>query len=123
MPAQGGPGTETRGGALDGPDPEAETRNVLDKMHLRPGIPWTIPILLAVNHETADKLKEGSQVAIEDDQGDIVAILHLAEKFSVEHQEIASKVYGTTDQAHMKDDLEALSLELSPADLDALRAL
>lgn len=30
---------------------------------------------------------------------------------------------GTTDAGHMKDDLEALTLELSPADLDALRAL
>ena len=30
---------------------------------------------------------------------------------------------GTTDSLHMKQDLEALSLELSPADADALRAL
>jgi len=30
---------------------------------------------------------------------------------------------GTTDEAHMKDDLEALALEPSPADFDALRAL
>jgi diketogulonate reductase-like aldo/keto reductase len=30
---------------------------------------------------------------------------------------------GTSDPRHMKDDLEALSLELSAADLDALRAL
>jgi len=79
---------------------EEETCNVLDSMHLRKGIPWTIPILLAREQKEADRLELGCEVAIEDDIGAIVAILHLTEKFSIDQAEIAQKVYGTTDASH-----------------------
>jgi sulfate adenylyltransferase len=79
---------------------EAETRRVLDTMHLRDAVPWTIPILLAVSRAEADRLEVGSEVAIEDDLGDLGAILHLSEKFSLDHRELAEKVYGTTDASH-----------------------
>ncbi len=79
---------------------EAETRSCLDTMHLREGIPWTIPILLAVDQAKADSLEVGSEVAIEDDLGDLVAILHLSEKFSLDHAELCEKVYLTTDDSH-----------------------
>ncbi len=102
---------------------EKETRSVLDRMHLRDGVPWTIPILLAVSQEQADKLKEGSQVAIEDDQGDIAAILHLSEKYSIPHEEIASKVYQTSEDAHPG---AKYTMSLAPVflagDLDVLKA-
>ncbi len=102
---------------------EAETRRVLDTMHLRDGIPWTIPITLAVDQQTADGLPVGSQVAIEDDMGDIAAILHLTEKFSMDHAEICQKVYGTTDTTHPG---VAYTMGLGPVflagDLDVLKA-
>jgi sulfate adenylyltransferase len=79
---------------------EAETRAVLDTMHLRPGIPWTIPILLAVSQEEGDRLDIGAEVALEDDFGDLLAILHLSEKFSLDKRELAEKVYQTTEDAH-----------------------
>ncbi len=102
---------------------EQETCSVLDRMRLRDGIPWTIPILLAVSHEEADKLKEGTQVAIEDDEGDVAAILHLSEKFSIPHEEIASKVYQTSEDAHPG---AKYTMGLGPVflagDLDVLKA-
>lgn len=79
---------------------EAEVRSVLDTMHLRPGLPWTVPILLAVDAKEADGLEIGSEIAIRDDQGDIAAILHLAEEFAVDRRELAEKVYLTTDESH-----------------------
>jgi len=79
---------------------EAETENVLETMHLRKGVPWTIPILLDAQQKDADSIETGSDVAIEDDRGDIVAVLHLSEKFRVDHGRLAEKVYGTTDTAH-----------------------
>lgn len=79
---------------------EAQTRRVLDTMHLRDGLPWTIPIVLAVSEEVAAGLGVGAEVAIEDDLGDVVAILHLSEKFHFDHKEIAEKVYLTADVAH-----------------------
>ena len=78
----------------------AEVANVLDNMLLRPGVAWTIPILLAVSQEDGDALETGSDVAIEDDRGDVVAILHLSEKFGLDVKNLAEKVYRTTDEAH-----------------------
>jgi sulfate adenylyltransferase len=102
---------------------EAETRSVLDTMHLRPGIPWTIPILLSVSPDEAAQFGEGSEIAIEDDLGDVAAILHLTEKFSVDHREIAEKTYRTTDESHPG---VAYTLSLGDVflagDLDVLKA-
>ena len=101
---------------------EAETHRVLDTMHLRPGIPWTIPILLATNQEEADKLAIGGEVAIEDDLGDVVAILHLREKFGLDLGELAEKVYGTREDKHPG---VAYTLSLGPVflagELDVLK--
>lgn len=101
----------------------AETRRVLDSMYLRDGIPWTIPILLSASQGDADRLPVGSEVAIEDDNGDLVAILHLSEKFSLDHTELAAKVYGTTDEKHPG---VAYTMSLGPVflagDLDVLKA-
>lgn len=79
---------------------EAETRAALDTMHLGPGVPWTIPILLSATRRQADRFELDADVALEDDQGDLVAILHLSEKFALDRRELASKVYGTSDRNH-----------------------
>ena len=100
-----------------------ETRRVLDTMYLREGIPWTIPILLAASREDADRLRVGSEVALQDDTGAFVAILRLSEKFEMDHTELAQKVYGTTDMKHPG---VAYTMSLGPfflaGDLDVLRA-
>jgi len=79
---------------------EKEVRSVIDTMHVRPGIPWTIPIMLAVSKAEGDKLEVGQEIAIEDDLGEVCAILHLSDKFGVDKKEIAEKVYRTTEDAH-----------------------
>ncbi len=79
---------------------EEEARRVLDTMHLRPGIPWTFPLLLHVPQNDADRLEVGQEVAVADDRGDLAAILHLSGKFSLDKREIAEKVYRTTDEKH-----------------------
>jgi sulfate adenylyltransferase len=79
---------------------KAEVESVLNSMHLRPGVPWTIPITLAVSDKVGEQLKEGTEVAIEDDEGELAAILHLSEKFSVDKKDYAQKVYATTEDAH-----------------------
>ena len=102
---------------------QEQTRRVLDTMHLRDGVPWTIPILLAVGQGQADALTVGQAVAIHDDMGDLTAILHLSEKFSMDPAEIAEKVYRTTDLNHPG---VAYTMSLGPVflagDLDVLKA-
>jgi len=79
---------------------EEQTRSVLNNMRLRPGVAWTIPILLPVSQAEADALKVGDQVALVDDTNEIAAILHLSEKFGIDKKELAEKVYRTTEEAH-----------------------
>lgn len=79
---------------------EAEARGVLDHMRLRPGVAWTVPILLHVSQEDADRIEPGEEVAIQDETGATVAIITVSEKFGIDKKEIAEKVYRTTEEAH-----------------------
>ena len=79
---------------------EKEVLSVINTMYLKPGVPWTIPIMLAVSKEEGEKLAVGSQIAIKDDTGEFVAILNLSEKFSVDHRDLCEKVYRTTEDKH-----------------------
>lgn len=79
---------------------EADTHSVLDTMRLTSGEPWTIPNLLPVSAETADKLEIGGEVAIEDDLGKLIAVLRLQEKFTLDKQHLVKQVYRTDDTAH-----------------------
>lgn len=79
---------------------EDDYRSVVDDMRLANGLPWSIPISLQVSREQAGKLKEGSEVALTDERGVVLAILDLAELYSPDRQEEARLVYGTKENAH-----------------------
>ncbi len=78
----------------------ADFRSVLDGMRLRNDLPWTVPIVLDADRETADRLKTGGDVLLADETGRPVAILHLEEKYGFDKGETAEKVFGTRDPAH-----------------------
>ncbi len=72
---------------------------VVRSMCLASGAPWTIPITLAVSAAEANQLREGTDVALY--EGDhLLAVLHLAEKFTYDKKREAESVYRTTDEAH-----------------------
>ena len=75
-------------------------RSVVDRMRLVTGLPWPIPITLAVDARTAGSLAIGSQVGLVDDAGRGVGILHLEERFGYDKDEEARRVFRTTDDAH-----------------------
>jgi len=52
-------------------------------MHLSNGLPWSIPITLAVSSEQAAGLKDGSQVALVDAQGTLQAVMTIEEKYGL----------------------------------------
>lgn len=79
---------------------EEQTRRVMDHMLLRPGVVWSIPILFSVSQEIADATPLNSEIAIEDDRGDLIAIMTVSDKFSIDKQELAQKVYRTTEDKH-----------------------
>ena len=78
----------------------ADYLSVVKTMHLANGLPWSIPITLSTTAEQAANLKEGTQIALVDEEGTLHAVMTLEEKYSYDKQLEASQVYRTLDEAH-----------------------
>ncbi len=74
--------------------------SVLDLKRLAKGLPWTIPVVLAVKEGDGDEFVEGNQIALVESDGEILAVMDLEEKYGVDKQQEASKVLLTNDDAH-----------------------
>ena len=85
---------------LEGFMGQADYRSVLGEMRLHNGLPWTLPITLAVRRADADGLREGEDVALVAPWEEPLGILHLEERFPYDGREEARLVYGTEDPRH-----------------------
>jgi sulfate adenylyltransferase len=77
--------------------------SVVHNMRLTNGLPWTIPVTLAVSSEQAARIEPGQEVALveRDEAGErILAILEVQEKYVYDKQDEAQNVYRTTEEAH-----------------------
>lgn len=74
--------------------------SVVERRRLANGLPWTIPITLAVGRDEAVHLDAGEDIALADASGRILALLHLEEKYAADKTREALRVFGTTDQTH-----------------------
>jgi len=79
---------------------QADYESVVHKMRLANGLPWTIPVTLAITEAQAQTLHPGTQAALTDAGGTILAVLNIAELFHYDKQIEAENVYRTTDEAH-----------------------
>jgi len=79
---------------------KADYRTVLGEMRLASGLPWPLPITLAVRASAADHLREGDDVALVTPREETLGILHLRERFPYDGREEARVVYGTDDPRH-----------------------
>lgn len=79
---------------------EADYHSVVDEMYLQNGLVWSIPITLAVSREAADELPIGREVALYRDDGRLVGLLDLAEKYGYDRADEARKVFRTDDEKH-----------------------
>jgi sulfate adenylyltransferase len=73
---------------------------VRDTMHLANGLPWSLPIILAVDQDQAASLRDGGDVALVEETGAVVAILHLEERFQRDKTHAARAIYRTEDRKH-----------------------
>jgi len=64
------------------------------------GLVFPIPVYLAPPDEVSAKIHVGERVALKDDKGNILGILHVTEKFAHDKELEIPNVYGTTDDAH-----------------------
>ncbi len=67
---------------------------------LSDGTVWTIPIVLDVDETTSSTMKEGEDIVLADESGSVIAIMHLADKYTFDKERHARAVFGTTDTAH-----------------------
>jgi sulfate adenylyltransferase len=79
---------------------KADFDGVVNAMKLSSGRLWSIPITLGVTPEQAATIKEGQDLALFDEGGDCLAILHLQEKYTRDKKKEAKEVYRTDDPAH-----------------------
>ncbi|HEY5639227.1 MAG TPA: sulfate adenylyltransferase [Dehalococcoidia bacterium] len=85
---------------LDGFMTETDYRAVVAEMHLADGLPWPMPITLAVSDEEAASIKEGDELALADGAGRRLGVLEVREKFGYDKKAEATGVYRTDDEAH-----------------------
>ncbi len=79
---------------------EADYNSVLDDMHLTTGDLWPMPVNLDVSQDFADKIEPGQDIALRDQEGVILAILSITDKWSPDKSREAEKVFGADDVAH-----------------------
>lgn len=85
---------------LDGFMGHEDYNSVVKDMHLAGGLPWSLPITLAVDSHQAVLVKEGNRVALVQGDGEIIGVLLLKGKFRRDREEEALAVYRTTDDRH-----------------------
>lgn len=74
--------------------------NVVINKRLANGLPWTIPITLAVTPDEAESLKQDQEVALIDKFDNILAVMTLEDIYKYDKQREAREVYRTDDEAH-----------------------
>ncbi|HEX5037658.1 MAG TPA: sulfate adenylyltransferase [bacterium] len=85
---------------LEGFMGEKDYLGVINGMRLANGLPWSIPVTLAVAKDEAEKFPVGKPVALVDEGGTPLAVLHVEEKYMAQRKLEAEKVYKTTEEAH-----------------------
>ena len=78
---------------------EADYTSSRDNLRLSSGVPWSIPITLAVDEALAKSLKPGQEVALSYESARL-ATLKIGEIFKVDRRREAESVFGTPDEEH-----------------------
>ena len=74
--------------------------SVVGQMRLSDGLPWSVPITLSATSEEGRQYREGEDMALTDEQGQVLALLHLREIFSYDKAVEAKEVFRTVDMQH-----------------------
>ena len=85
---------------LDGFMTRPDYESVLDRMRLQSDVLWPIPVCLGISDIQARVLEAGQSVTLRDQEGFLLAIMHIEDIWPVDRKKEASLVYGTTDRNH-----------------------
>lgn len=79
---------------------KADYESVCNSMRLANGTLWPIPVTLDVTKEFAEKVSRGSQIALRDAEGVMLAVLHVEDVWEADRKSEAERVFGTTSVEH-----------------------
>lgn len=85
---------------LDGFMGEADWRGACIDMKLADGLFWPIPITASCSDAVANTIAVGDDVALTDEDGAILGILTVSEKYVIDKSLECESVYGTADPKH-----------------------
>lgn len=85
---------------LKGFQTEADYDGVVENMRTADGTLWPIPVTLDVSEKFADSIAPGQDIALRDQEGVILAILSITDKWVPNKAREAEKVFGADDLAH-----------------------
>ncbi|MEW6077204.1 MAG: bifunctional sulfate adenylyltransferase/adenylylsulfate kinase [Thermodesulfobacteriota bacterium] len=78
----------------------ADYESVLERMRLTDGRLFPVPVCLDVSAHVAETLQIGQPVALRDQEGLLLAVMHIDDIWPVEREREAEAVYGTSDPSH-----------------------
>lgn len=79
---------------------QADYDGVVENMRLSDGSLWPMPITLDVSETFAEGLEPGQDIALRDQEGVILAIMSVTDKWVPDKTREAEKVFGADDLAH-----------------------
>ncbi|RMA41089.1 bifunctional sulfate adenylyltransferase/adenylylsulfate kinase [Rhodophyticola porphyridii] len=79
---------------------EEDYTSVVETMRLADGTLWPMPITLDVSQNFADGIEPGQDIALRDQEGVILAILSVGDKYTPDKAREAEMVFGADDIAH-----------------------
>lgn len=82
---------------LKGFQDSAQVESILDEGRLPSGLAWTIPITLQAK---GISVGPGSELALVDEEGHLRGVMQVEERFHMDLERVAQRVYGTTDPEH-----------------------
>jgi len=86
---------------LDGFMGETDWRGCCEEMKLSDGLFWPIPVTLAVDDGLAASIEIEDEVALVDgDSGEIMGVMEVTDKYSIDKEFESRHVYRTTDTEH-----------------------
>jgi sulfate adenylyltransferase len=85
---------------LEGFLERADYEAVCNDMRLASGVLWPIPITLDVSEDFAQRIEAGSNIALRDHEGVLIATMGVAETWTPDKHNEAQRVFGTADESH-----------------------
>lgn len=79
---------------------QQDYEGVVENMRLADGSLWPIPITLDISQDFADTVEPGQDIALRDQEGVILAILSVSDKWLPNKQREAAMVFGADDDMH-----------------------